>query len=136
MKNDIPDDLIQRVRRRSRSRCEYCQLWEAGQGVSFHADHVQPVSSGGQTVADNVALVCPSCSLLRGSRQAAIDPATGDSTLVFNPRIDVWREHFRWDGVRLVGVSPAGRATVELLDMNRPVILAIREEEVYWGRLD
>ena len=53
---------------------------------------------------------------------------------VFNPRVDSWAEHFRWDGERVLGLTPAGRATVEALKMNRLLILAIRREELLRGR--
>jgi hypothetical protein len=39
-----------------------------------------------------------------------------------------------WDGVRAVGLTPTGRATITLLEMNRSLILAIREEETERGR--
>ena len=35
----------------------------------------------------------------------------------------------------IVGSTPTGRATVHLLDMNRPLTLAIRREESLRGRL-
>jgi hypothetical protein len=54
--------------------------------------------------------------------------------VLFNPRRDSWSEHFRWDGVRLEGLSPTGRATAAALVMNRPLMVAIREEEVMLGR--
>jgi hypothetical protein len=54
--------------------------------------------------------------------------------VLFNPRRDSWSENFRWDGVRLDGRSPTGRATAAALAMNRPLIVAIREEEVLLGR--
>lgn len=44
------------------------------------------------------------------------------------------RTHFRWEGTRVVGVTPTGRATVTALDMNRPLVQAIREEEMYRHR--
>jgi hypothetical protein len=37
-----------------------------------------------------------------------------------------WRLHFRWDGVRVVGITPTGRATVMALHMSRPLALVIR----------
>ena len=43
-------------------------------------------------------------------------------------------EHFQWQGVHLVGTTPTGRATVALLRLNRPAILAIRDEETALGR--
>jgi hypothetical protein len=53
---------------------------------------------------------------------------------LFNPRTQPWRDHFRWDGVRVVPLTPTGRATAAGLAMNRPVILAIRQEEAARGR--
>ena len=35
----------------------------------------------------------------------------------------------------IIGSTPTGRATVHVLDMNRPLILAIRLEESLRGRL-
>ncbi len=40
----------------------------------------------------------------------------------------------KWDGVRALGLTPTGRATIDTLEMNRALILAIREEEVERGR--
>jgi hypothetical protein len=45
-----------------------------------------------------------------------------------------WHEHFRWEGVYLQGLTATGRATIEALQMNRALILAIRQEEAARGR--
>jgi hypothetical protein len=37
---------------------------------------------------------------------------------LFHPRRDRWSEHFAWNDLVLVGLTPIGRATVELLAMN------------------
>ena len=55
-------------------------------------------------------------------------------SLLYNPRKELWRDHFQWDGVRLVGITTVGRATIAALVMNRPAALLIREEESYRGR--
>jgi hypothetical protein len=47
---------------------------------------------------------------------------------------DSWRLHFRWDGVRAIGLSPTGRATVAALNLNRAVAQAIRHEEILRDR--
>lgn len=127
-------DLRRAVLQRARGRCEYCGLSQEGQEATFHVDHVVPMAEGGQTIAENFALACVSCSLRKGARQAGMDPQTGRNVLLFNPRRDRWSEHFRFDGVGLVGLSPTGRATVEALQMNRPLIVAIRHEETLRGR--
>lgn len=130
----IPAELRRLVIARAGGRCEYCHLSQAGQEATFHIDHIVPVSAGGQTVADNLALACVSCSLRKSARQFALDPQTGEEAPVYNPRSDVWVEHFRWDGVHLAGLTSTGRATVEAFEMNRPLILAIRQEEIAYGR--
>jgi hypothetical protein len=122
------------VVRRARDRCEYCGLSQAGQEAVFHVDHVVPVVAGGETTLENLALACVSCSLRKGARQMAPDPQGGEKAPLFNPRREGWRLHFRWDGVRVVGLTPTGRATVVALCMNRPLALAIRHEEAFRDR--
>ena len=130
----IPARLRRAVIRHSGGRCEYCHLAQAGQEATFHIDHILPVAARGPTAANNLALACVSCSLRKAARQYAIDPQTGDKVPLFNPRRDFWSEHFEWQGVRLVGLTGTGRATIQALDLNRTLILAIREEETILGR--
>lgn len=94
--SDIPAFMRRLVLRRAGGRCEYCHLSQAGQEATFHIDHIIPVVAGGKTVAENLALACVSCSLRKGARQTTIDPATGNEAPLFNPRLDVWSEHFQW----------------------------------------
>ena len=84
---------------------------------------------------ENLALACVTCSLSKGARLSATDPESGLDVRVFNPRHDDWRDHFRWEGVTIAGITAIGRATAEALRMNRPRILEIRAEERVRGRL-
>ena len=122
------------VTERAGRRCEYCGLSQLGQEAEFHIDHILPVSAGGDASEGNLALACVSCSLRKGARQSAIDPVTGEQTVLFHPRRDPWNLHFAWQGERAVGVTGVGRATVAALSMNRPLALAIRQEETVRGR--
>jgi hypothetical protein len=126
--------LRRQVIERAQDRCEYCGLSQAGQEAAFHVDHVVPIAAGGETTFENLALACVSCSLRKGARRTAPDPETGTNVPLFNPRRDSWRLHFRWDGVRVVGLTPTGRATVAGLKLNRPLAMAIRQEEVFCNR--
>ncbi len=48
---------------------------------------------------------------------------------LFNPRSDVWSEHFQWSREQvdlLVGKTPCGRATVTRLRINRPDLVLTR----------
>src|SRR5207247_503893 len=94
----------------------------------------------GKAVATNLliqtksAVACVSCSLRKAARQTALDPQTGQGAALFNPRRDIWPEHFRWEGIYLAGLTATGRATITALDINRTLILAIRQEETALGR--
>ena len=129
-----PARLRRQVIRRARGRCEYCGLAQAGQEGAFHVDHVIPRQAGGPTNLSNLALACVSCSLRKEARRSAIDPEAGRTAPLFNPRRQRWERHFRWASDRVIGITATGRATVAALQMNRPLILAIREEERARGR--
>jgi HNH endonuclease len=130
----IPAALRRLVVQRAENRCEYCRLSQAGQVATFHIDHVTPVAAGGPTTADNLALACVACSLHKAAKQKALDPETDELVDIFNPRQQQWEEHFRWDDVTIVALTPTGRATVAALRMNRLMMISIRQEEVLLGR--
>lgn len=130
----IPASLRRFVIQRADNRCEYCGISQLGQVATFHIDHILPVVAGGETSAENLALACVSCSLRKGARQSIVDPKTDELVTVFNPRQQVWKEHFSWNGVQIAGLTAIGRATTQALDFNRPIMLAIRAEEQLLGR--
>ncbi len=130
----IPQALRNRVILRAGNRCEYCGLSQVGQEATFHVDHIIPVTDNGLTEEGNLALACVSCSLKKGARQWVTEPGSEKSVRIFHPRLDVWSEHFRWLECELQGITDRGRATIRALDLNRPLILAIRAEEAHWHR--
>lgn len=130
----IPVTLRKRVIDRAKNKCEYCQISQIGQVATFHIDHVIPVVAGGETISDNLALACVSCSLRKGAKQKLKDSITGKIVNIFNPRQQKWSDHFTWNGVQIRGITATGRATIEALDMNRSTMLAIRFEEGLLGR--
>ena len=132
--SDIPARLRRLVASRAGDRCEYCRLAQKGQEATFHIDHILPRSAGGRTSAANLALACVSCSLRKEARRSAIEPNTNRRVALFHPRRQRWQDHFGWEGFRIIGLTPSGRATVAPLQMNRPLILAIRQEESARGQ--
>jgi hypothetical protein len=131
---EISPGVRAEVAQRAGHRCEYCRLSQIGQEATFHVDHVVPRAAGGQTTADNLALACVSCSLRKWAMQSAIDLESGEDVPLFNPRTQSWAEHFRWAGQRVVPLTSTGRATVNALAINRPLIIGIRQEESARGR--
>ncbi len=130
----IPVSLRRFVIQRAGDRCEYCGISQIGQVATFHIDHIRPTIADGETKAENLALACVSCSLRKGARQKLKDPATHELVFIFNPRQQLWAEHFCWDGLAITGLTATGRSTINGLDLNRATILAIRAEEELLGR--
>ncbi len=101
--------------------------------LAFEVDHIIPTSRGGPDVLDNLALSCRGCNLFKADRTGAKDEETGVEVRLFNPRSDDWAEHFAVDPTGTIrGRTGPGRATVALLQMNRPIQLAAR---LQWKRL-
>ncbi|MCO5190999.1 MAG: HNH endonuclease [Anaerolineae bacterium] len=132
--SNIPLSLRQLVVERAGNRCEYCQLSQRGQAATFHIDHIEPVVAGGATSAENLALACVACSLFKGARQSAYDGVSQSEAPIFHPRLERWSTHFTYEGVKIEGLTAIGRVTVDVLKMNRPIMLEIRQEEMHFDR--
>jgi hypothetical protein len=63
----------------------------------------------------------------KGPNIAGINPDSGEIVRLFNPRRDIWTEHFIWDGPRLKARSSTGQATIALLRINDPEVVAVRK---------
>lgn len=124
----IPAALERKVHNRARGRCEYCQLPESAYPIPFQADHIIAVQHGGKIRPGNLAWACPWCNRSKGPNLAGYDYKTRRILPLFHPRLDLWTEHFRWNGPRLVGLTATGRATTRALNINRPAALALRRE--------
>lgn len=120
-------ELARRVRRRSGDRCEYCRLPQAASGVPFEIDHIIARHHQGRTLASNLANSCAYCNGYKGPNLSGLDPRTGKLTPLFHPRRHKWSHHFRYDGGRLIGRTAIGRTTIEVLRINSPNLVALRE---------
>jgi hypothetical protein len=132
--------LREEVRQRAGGRCEYCLFPEPFAELRFQVDHIIPQQHGGPTSLENLAFSCFRCNKCKGPNLSGIDPDTGQIIGLFNPRAHQWSEHFRWEGARLAGLTAVGRATVNVLQFNRPDAVLVREtlleEGAYLGRTD
>ena len=91
-------------------------------------DHILPLARGGADAIENLALACFGCNGPKSAFTEAADPTTESVALLYHPRRDDWREHFRWndDFTELVDLTPTGLATIARLDLNRPGVVALR----------
>ena len=117
------------VRRRAGDRCEYCGIEQEHVAFTpFHVEHIIPRQHGGDDDPSNLALACHHCNLHKGPNLTGIDPDTTEVVVLFDPRTDVWRDHFELQEVAIVGITAKGRATVRVLAMNSVARLELRSE--------
>ncbi len=114
----ISTELRRLVVTRAQRRCEYCLIHEEDTFFGFQIDHIISEKHGGETTADNLAQACATCNAKKGSDIATLE--NGLLVAFFNPRTDVWSEHFRFDGPRIDGLTLVGLATARLLGFNHP----------------
>lgn len=123
------------VVKRSAGHCEYCQIPQRFFTELFQIEHIVARQHRGMTIESNLAIACSRCNLHKGPNLAGIDPLNEELVRLFNPRIDVWTEHFQQVlSGEIVGKSAIGRTTVYVLDMNdsrrvelRAAIIALGE---------
>ena len=124
----ISADVRERVRHSAADHYGYClsrQEYVLGQ---LHVEHIVPIAKGGSDDEDNLWLACSLCNNYKGTRTEEVDPLTGTTVSLFNPRRDSWMDHFRWaeEGALIEGITPCGRATVLALQLNNILAVTVR----------
>jgi hypothetical protein len=114
----IPTTLRRQVIERARNRCEYCLLPAEVAFFPHEVDHVVAEKHGGATEIENLAFACWRCNRHKGSDLTSFDPQTRQLSPLFNPRTQLWSEHFAYERERIIGLTPEGRTTVTLLRLN------------------
>jgi hypothetical protein len=98
----------------------------------LEVEHIVPRAQGGGDDESNLWLARPICNRHKSDKITGVDPESGATVPLFNPRTQTWTDHFRWseDGLRIIGLTPTGRATVEALHLSDdPDVLEVRS---YW----
>jgi hypothetical protein len=122
------EQLRKFVRDRAKNICEYCHLpQEVAAFAQIQVEHIKAKQHRGNDAPDNLAWACPRCNAYKGPNLSSIDPETQEITLIYNPRLDDWNEHFVQVGIEILGQTAVGRCTVELLHMNDEDRLRVRE---------
>jgi hypothetical protein len=129
------ENLRRRIAARADHRCGYCMTSERLTGIRLTLDHLIPLAAGGLTEENNLWVACRPCNEFKATQTHAQDPVTGQTVPLFNPRAQVWHEHFEWssDGTHVVGLTPIGRATVVALQLNHDLIVHARRQWVKVG---
>ena len=132
-----------RISRRLREQVAEAAGYECGYrrtpkyivGYPLTIDHIVPEARGGTTVEENLWLACVACNQYKGVQVSGRDTKSGREFRLFNPRLQKWGRHFRWnaDGTEIIGVTSCGRATVAALNLNRSEIVGARSLWVQVG---
>ena len=67
------------------------------------------------------------CNRFKGPNIAGFDPDSRQVVRLFDPRHDIWAEHFAWDGAELQGLTAIGRLTISVLFINDSDLILMRE---------
>jgi hypothetical protein len=112
--------LYPNVAERAKERCEYCRAPERVFNFAFEVEHIVPRAAGGGDDLGNLALACEACNLYKSDVQFGHDDESGVAVPLFNPRADIWEEHFAFDAEsgEIHGRTPTGRASVSRLRLN------------------
>ena len=122
----------QHVREAARGRCGYCLSPQRYVMGKLEVEHIIPRAQGGRDNESNLWLSCSLCNRYKGSQVTGVDPLSGATVVLFNPRTQVWSKHFRWspDGTQIIGLTSIGRATVEALRLNNELAVEVRRNWV------
>jgi len=72
----------------------------------------------GEAISRQTSRFPATIAISKGPNLSAIDPVTMRVVRLFHPRKQKWKEHFFIQGLAVQGLTPIGRATVRLLNMN------------------
>lgn len=117
------------IEKRANDLCKYCRLPHKLSSSPFVIEHILPISKGGTDDLDNLALACSACNNSKYNKTEALDQTGKQKNLLYNPRKDIWKEHFAWnsDFSQIVGLSEKGKVTIETLKLNRERTVIIRK---------
>jgi hypothetical protein len=101
--------------------------------VRFTIDHIIPNDDNS---VENLALACFHCNRRKSNKTTVFDDEINQEIAFFNPRRDIWSEHFAWsdDKIYIVPKTEIGRVTIDSLKLNRARILRIRFADVTVNR--
>jgi len=118
MSRYISNELRHFVASRAENICEYCLIHEDDTFFGCEVDHIISIKHSGLTEPDNLAYACVLCNRNKGSDAGSILPQTGEFARFFNPRRDLWVDHFQLNGSIILPITDIGKVTTQILNFN------------------
>jgi hypothetical protein len=121
MSNRPTNAQREEIFKRAKGLCEYCQSQEKYSNSTFEVEHILPISKSGETILENLAFACSGCNKFKSDRTFAFDSSLQIEVPFYNPRKDIWLEHFVWneDFTEVIALTAKGRVTIKALKLNR-----------------
>ena len=140
--NNEPISKVARqlVRQRANFQCEYCLLNEKRSFIGFEVDHIISRKHRGSNDPNNLAYSCGDCNRNKGTDIASIDCNRNKGTDIasidwnnnnqitrfYNPRLDLWAEHFRLSNTVIESLTSIGEVTITIFRFNDQIRLTNR----------
>ena len=117
------------------NRCGYCLSHQRYTNSKLEIEHINPKSNGGTDAEENLWLSCGLCNRYKGTQTNGFDEETKIFVSLFNPRRQIWTEHFSWsaDGVFIIGLTLTGRVAVNALRLNNDIAVEVRRNWILAG---
>jgi hypothetical protein len=87
---------------------------------------------GGADDPETLCYACSECNWAKGPNLSGM--LAGKIYPLFNPRKQDWKRHFHWGHTILVGKTNTGIVTVQVLNINAPARVMLRENLLFEGR--
>ena len=134
MSRYISESLRAEVELRAEGRCEYCRIRIEDTYFGGEIDHIISLKHRGKTVLENLALACQPCNRNKGSDLGSISGTSDILVRFFNPRTDIWHEHFHLNEFAEIEFrSEVGEVTILIFGLNEPERIRERQGLIELG---
>jgi homogentisate 1,2-dioxygenase len=86
--------------------------------MGFEIDHIISLKHGGGNAPENLAFTCLYCNQNKGSDIGTVLLPAHTFVRLYNPRKDIWHEHFEISGALILSKTEVGEATIKILKFN------------------
>ena len=127
MSKKVSKRIRNRVAIRANFRCGYCLVHEEDMFFPFQVDHIISRKHRVSSDFDNLAFAYSVCNQNKGTDIATYLVPKGPLIPLFNPRTEVWSDHFKLENGRIIPQSNVGGATALVLNFNNDDRVILRQ---------
>ncbi|MGI8640924.1 MAG: HNH endonuclease [Pyrinomonadaceae bacterium] len=90
----ISDELRRKISKAAKNRCGSCLMPQEIIPMPLEIEHILPQAKGGTDAEENLWLSCRACNSHKHAKTHGFDLKTEKEIELFNPRTQIWQEHF------------------------------------------